>query len=147
MSSYYCNAEAAKDVEDLKEVLLFNYPAGNKGAEKQAIENVDAVIGRPAIACARDPKGHRPAIEIAIKYKGQFYFRSVSLSTEQIATEEIKVGDVVKLKSGGPDMTVIGHSGASSESITTMWFVEGDAEPHGNQFPINSLTKIKLQPE
>jgi len=121
MSSYYCNAEAAKDVEDLKEVLLFNYPAGNKGVEKQAIENVDAVIGRPAIACARDPKGHWPAIEIAIKYKGQFYFRSVSLSTEQIATEEIKVGDVVKLKSGGPSVTVSEFSPGSAVAHI-VWF-------------------------
>lgn len=51
---------------------------------------------------------------------------------------ELKAGDVVQLKSGGPKMTVTGvgdRYGTLTASCT--WFVDTKLE-HGN-FPVNSL--------
>jgi len=58
--------------------------------------------------------------------------------------EEIKVGDVVQLKSGGPDMTVdeIGKSGMDSTgplSAWCTWFHNG--EEKRSSFPLTSLKK------
>ena len=58
--------------------------------------------------------------------------------------DEIKVGDVVHLKSGGPDMTVseIGKSGMSGTgalSAWCSWFDKGDEKK--GVFPLTSLTK------
>jgi uncharacterized protein YodC (DUF2158 family) len=58
--------------------------------------------------------------------------------------DEIKIGDVVKLKSGGPDMTVneIGKSGMTGEgplAAWCSWFDKGE-EKKGT-FPLTSLIK------
>lgn len=37
-------------------------------------------------------------------------------------TKEIKVGDVVKLKGGGPDMTVIAESSERPGQLICAWF-------------------------
>lgn len=59
--------------------------------------------------------------------------------------EGIEVGDIVELKSGGPDMTVnsIGHTGMSSQgplSAWCSWFVAKTEEKKG-VFPLTSLKK------
>lgn len=49
--------------------------------------------------------------------------------------QKFKPGDVVKLKSGGPSMTIGGYSavasGESSTIVMCRWFVRNKAE-HGN---------------
>lgn len=59
--------------------------------------------------------------------------------------EEIKVGDIVRLKSGGPDMTVdeIGHyrfTDPQSLSAKCSWF-DSKNERKKDVFPLTSLTK------
>lgn len=56
----------------------------------------------------------------------------------------IKIGDVVQLKSGGPEMTVTGTSTVASTEgaipwITCMWFDE--VHLHNGQFAAASVTK------
>lgn len=61
--------------------------------------------------------------------------------------DEIKPGDVVKLKSGGPEMTVVGYglmmSGAppDKENVQCFWF-EGTAQKSGH-FPVLALKKVE----
>ncbi len=50
---------------------------------------------------------------------------------------DFKVGDVVELKSGGPDMTITSIEG---DKANCTWFVEG--KPHYGQFPIIALQKV-----
>jgi uncharacterized protein YodC (DUF2158 family) len=58
--------------------------------------------------------------------------------------EEIKVGDIVQLKSGGPEMTVseIGEAyyGGTTLHAWCDWF-EGTKKMHGN-FPLKSLKRL-----
>lgn len=59
--------------------------------------------------------------------------------------EEIKVGDIVWLKSGGPQMTVdeIGHyefTGGGPLSAKCSWF-DSKNERKKDVFPLTSLTK------
>lgn len=58
----------------------------------------------------------------------------------------IKIGDIVRLKSGGPKMTVtkIGNEFqgyVGKDSVACDWFVRG--EHHEQTFPIESLTRTK----
>jgi len=52
----------------------------------------------------------------------------------------IKIGDIVRLKSGGPDMTVEAQSELTGELVCA-WF-EGARKVRG-AFPPQSLTKAK----
>ncbi|CAI8881742.1 DUF2158 domain-containing protein [Pseudomonas sp. IT-196MI5] len=57
---------------------------------------------------------------------------------------EFTIGDIVKLKSGGPDMTVKGFR-ASSDIFTCQWFAgkkleQGEFRPH-------SLVLVEPNPE
>ncbi len=56
--------------------------------------------------------------------------------------EEIKTGDVVKLKSGGPEMTVtwIDTSGTETKASVAWFGVDGKVDH--NQFPLKALDKI-----
>ena len=61
-----------------------------------------------------------------------------------MADEEIKAGDTVRLKSGGPSMTVeaIGHFGWSDSSpleARCSWFDKSDLK--SSVFPLTALTK------
>lgn len=59
--------------------------------------------------------------------------------------DEIKVGDVVKLKSGGPDMTVeeIAKSGMTGTGPLAAWcaWFDSKGEEKKGTFPLTSLTK------
>ena len=54
------------------------------------------------------------------------------------ATMDIRKGDVVQLKSGGPKMTVAHID--EHESAYCQWFVGGKQE--GQSFPVSSLVKL-----
>jgi len=55
---------------------------------------------------------------------------------------EIKAGDVVKLKSGGPAMTVTSVGDHYGElSAYCSWFV--DNKPQQNVFPVHTLKKVE----
>lgn len=53
---------------------------------------------------------------------------------------EFKVGDVVCLKSGGPDMTVVGINTQSTLAIGTAWFAGAELK-HGSFVP-ETLDKV-----
>lgn len=55
--------------------------------------------------------------------------------------ESFKPGDVVVLKSGGPQMTVSGFCrGADSNTIRCMWF-DGTTKQHDATFPPETLER------
>ena len=57
--------------------------------------------------------------------------------------EELKVGDVVQLKSGGPGMTVTGVFGEEySIDITTIWYNHSNNEFFSHSFLKETLTKV-----
>jgi len=71
------------------------------------------------------------------------------IGSKRMAEEEIKVGDVVMLKSGGPEMTVedIGDyrgSGGPSNGAKCTWFVEGEKKTE--VFAIEALMKVESEP-
>ncbi|WP_370679391.1 YodC family protein [Comamonas sp. GB3 AK4-5] len=53
-----------------------------------------------------------------------------------------QVGDVVRLKSGGPSMTVtyLGERG----SVSCEWFPDIDAAPLHHGFPANALMSVEV---
>ncbi len=59
--------------------------------------------------------------------------------------DEINVGDIVQLKSGGPDMTVneIGHPGLSRTGPLSAWcsWFDGKGDEKKGTFPLTSLKK------
>ena len=54
---------------------------------------------------------------------------------------EFKEGEVVRLKSGGPDMTVSAITDRASAEC--WWFVDGD--PKWQTFQLHALEKVDLQ--
>lgn len=56
---------------------------------------------------------------------------------------EFAVGDIVKLKSGGPDMTVNSVPEAGSKYYSCQWFAGKKLE--SGRFPEDSLEKVKAQ--
>ena len=58
--------------------------------------------------------------------------------------DQIQIGDVVRLKSGGPDMTVNGHgSGAYNGQLNCKWFDDKE-EKHG-WFRAATLEKVPVK--
>lgn len=58
--------------------------------------------------------------------------------------DEIKPGDVVKVKSGGPKMTVsqVGETSTYVESAWCNWFDEKNKNQEG-VFPLTTLVKVE----
>lgn len=54
--------------------------------------------------------------------------------------EKFEVGDIVKLKSGGPDMTIQGKDAFGEDSFHCQWF-SGKKLERGS-FPTNSLERV-----
>lgn len=56
---------------------------------------------------------------------------------------EFKVGDVVELKSGGPDMTVVSivkdETADWDPSVICKWFTNEEAMPQTDSFPVKAL--------
>ena len=57
--------------------------------------------------------------------------------------KELKTGDTVKLKSGGPPMTINSFF-AYIDVVTCMWFVNDKVRKEGH-FNINTLKKYKTK--
>jgi uncharacterized protein YodC (DUF2158 family) len=57
--------------------------------------------------------------------------------------EDFNVGDVVKLKSGGPNMTV---DNSSSSRITCVWF-DADTVYHMRNFDQGAIEKVTKDPD
>jgi uncharacterized protein YodC (DUF2158 family) len=55
-----------------------------------------------------------------------------------------KIGDVVKLRSGGPKMTVINVPTDSSGDVFCVWFPEGGTHPVKDSFPPEALFEPKM---
>jgi uncharacterized protein YodC (DUF2158 family) len=53
---------------------------------------------------------------------------------------DFKIGDVVQLKSGGPEMTITGID-SSDGTIGCTWFPSEESEPKKANFPPAALTK------
>ncbi len=53
--------------------------------------------------------------------------------------DEFKVGDIVKLKSGGPSMTVVVAKGGK---VRCFWFVEPDPKRRAGTFPVASIEPV-----
>ena len=53
-------------------------------------------------------------------------------------TRKFKIGDVVELKSGGPDMTVVAHTGGG---LSCIWF-DDDQGLHDGTFPPETLDLV-----
>lgn len=58
---------------------------------------------------------------------------------------QLKVGDVVQLKSGGPHMTVNGFVGSSGQMATCTWFEKNDHK-QGN-FAVDALKIVREEEE
>ena len=60
---------------------------------------------------------------------------------------KLKIGDIVRLKSGGPDMTISYESSLRSGEFTCIWFVNG--EERGFVFREETLIAVtaKIEPE
>jgi uncharacterized protein YodC (DUF2158 family) len=60
-----------------------------------------------------------------------------------VANEDFKLGDVVKLKSGGPLMTVISTDvdASGAKAVLCSWFHEG--KPLTNYFPTAAVTAAR----
>lgn len=54
---------------------------------------------------------------------------------------DIRVGDIVKLKSGGPDMTVTRTENTQNDDIGVMWFDK--AELHKGWFSVDALDMVQ----
>ncbi len=57
-------------------------------------------------------------------------------------TKNLKVGDVVRLNSGGPPMVVKFIDGENENHVTVMWQVH-DQHPYIAHFPGVCLTRVK----
>lgn len=55
------------------------------------------------------------------------------------SNQKLEIGDVVKLKSGGPKMTV---TSVEEESFHCYWFAGEYDKVHFDHFPIGSLKKL-----
>jgi uncharacterized protein YodC (DUF2158 family) len=58
---------------------------------------------------------------------------------------EYQIGEIVKLKSGGPDMTVRSAVGTSKSSYYCQWFAGKKLEQ--GQFSVESLEYVKKEDE
>lgn len=60
----------------------------------------------------------------------------------------LKVGDVVMLKSGGPNMVVTSEKTTDSEGVGVAWFniQTGESEPHYGLFPEECLALKHTDP-
>lgn len=60
-----------------------------------------------------------------------------------MAGDQLKVGDVIKLKSGGPKMTVTRLITQKGEpTCVCQWFAEGSNKNEAAAFPIDALAKV-----
>ena len=56
---------------------------------------------------------------------------------------KFKVGEIVKLKSGGPEMTIQSLPGTSNEYYYCQWFAGKKLEQ--GRFPTDSLERVKVE--
>lgn len=54
---------------------------------------------------------------------------------------EFKIGDLVQLKSGGPEMTV--HGNGLNGSVRVIWFGDYKVKPEWHDFPADTLKRVK----
>lgn len=59
--------------------------------------------------------------------------------------QELKVGTIVKLKSGGPDMAIKGAVSTNGNIVRCQWFAGKKLE--SGDFPTDSLELVKLEPK
>ena len=58
---------------------------------------------------------------------------------------QFDVGTIVKLKSGGPDMTIKGVTNTAGTSVGCQWFAGKKLE--NGIFPVDSLELVKPEPK
>ena len=71
--------------------------------------------------------------------------RSVHRDEGSCSVNKLKVGDVVRLASGGPKMTVTGDSDEPGQ-VLVEWFDE-DNDTHSREFPEEALVKDDSRPQ
>ncbi len=60
---------------------------------------------------------------------------------------EFKIGDTVKLKSGGPDMTVDGfHKAVGGDDEASCTWFDDNKEPQGRAFLPDTLERVEAGP-
>ena len=57
-------------------------------------------------------------------------------------SDTFKSGDVVQLKSGGPNMTVVGPT-QNGQALNCRWFPSNDARPIGDNFRAEQLKLVE----
>jgi uncharacterized protein YodC (DUF2158 family) len=58
-------------------------------------------------------------------------------------SQDFQIGDVVRLKSGGPKMTVtsVGPDGHGKLTVWCVWFPENSAKPEHGAFPAEAVER------
>jgi len=64
---------------------------------------------------------------------------------KKVMAREIEIGTVVRLRSGGPTMTVVGKDTAMSDMINVAWFEAGKID--GGRFPPMALDVVDVDKE
>jgi uncharacterized protein YodC (DUF2158 family) len=91
---------------------------------------------------------HHPILIWPIKEWFRFVFAYATLASasdlEMNMAEEIKAGDVVQLKSGGPEMTVEKLEPWNGvQTAWCQWFDKGQGLPQASRFPLTSLRVVE----
>jgi uncharacterized protein YodC (DUF2158 family) len=95
---------------------------------------------------ARNPFDYPPPPDLVAEIAANvFRPRRPYRGRSKAMASEFEVGDVVRLKSGGPKMTIVGGSDADTHGLLCKWFPEEDssgcgaAGPWESRFPAAAL--------
>jgi hypothetical protein len=127
----------------MMDLLVFNYPAGNEAARLQQIANAQAVIGKAAIVCPRNPQGNWPAIEqIQMNEAGLKALQNLVADYFDRNIERMIVGQ--SMSSGGGQMQGLGDTGrAFLAKATKDEILIHDANRHDNVLTYDLLAPLK----
>lgn len=127
----------------MMDLLVFNYPAGNEAARLQQIANAQAVIGKAAIVCPRNPQGNWPAIEqIQMNEAGLKALQNLVADYFDRNIERMIVGQ--SMSSGGGQMQGLGDTGRAFLAKSTKdEILIHDANRHDNVLTYDLLAPLK----
>jgi len=142
----------------MMDLVIFNYPSGNKEAENTATANAKKLSGKVALICPRDPKGNWPAVEqLQMNTAGVEALRRLIAEYFDVQIEHLFVGQ--SMSTGGRDQGSLGGTGRAefaqdtkgqiqktdamrlAETLTRDWLTPC----HRFNFP-NSKVRLKLEP-
>lgn len=83
------------------------------------------------------------AVQFTIALLSTLFIRRSTKENNMAAQAKFAVGDIVKLKSGGPEMTVKTEPDSPSQYYDCQWFAGKKLE--SGRFPANSLESVKAE--